>query len=117
LGIAAVRLRDRLSAGGAGIPLRLSAFQCVVPGERLARNVLPRRGAGAPLALHSGEGQGVGHLARAPHRLDDLPPFDISTRAPLRLSRAADDDDEFHLTWDAGHVSDPARDARLLEDR
>ena len=48
-------------------------FNALLSRQRLAGDVLHRRPAGAALALHPLEGQGVRSLARAPHRLGDLP--------------------------------------------
>ena len=49
----------------------LSVVQRAVSRQRLARHVFPRRAAGAALAFHPRERQGVRSLARAPHGLDD----------------------------------------------
>ena len=55
------------------------SFNALLSRQRLARHVLPRRPAGAAVALHPREGEGVGGLARAPDRLGDLPPLAASS--------------------------------------
>ncbi len=57
------------------------------PELRLARDVLPRRRCRRCCRCSSAQGQGVGGLARAPHRLDHVPAVDSSALAALPLSR------------------------------
>ena len=76
LGPAAGRLRARQPARGARVPRwSTRTFNALVSGQRLAPDVLPRRPAGAAVALHPRQGEGVRGVARAQDRLDELPPF------------------------------------------
>ena len=81
---------------------------CALSRQRLAGHVLHRRPAGAAVAVHPRARQGVRGVARAPDRLADLPRSLLAALAAVPLSRAADDDDEFHVARHAGHVSDAA---------
>ena len=65
-------LCDRQPAGRARLPHRLSVGRGALPRQCLARDVLPRRPAGAAVALHPHARQGIRGVARAPHRLAHL---------------------------------------------
>src|SRR5207245_8306258 len=113
VGAAPGRLRAWQPPRRAGLPAAVSILRVDVPGQRLAPDVLPRRAAGAAVALHPREGEGIGRLARAQDRLGHLPQIAAEVLAAVRLPRAADDDDELHVARHAGHVSDASRHRRL----
>ena len=71
VGPAAGRLRDGQPARRAGVPHGLRAGSRRASRLRVARDVLPRRRAGAAVAVHPREGQGIRGVARTPDGLDD----------------------------------------------
>ena len=102
---AAGRLRAGQSARGAGVPRRLRARARGASRLRLARDVLPRRRAGAAVVVHPRACEGVRRVARTSRRLADVSHVALEALAALSLSRPADDDDDVHVARHAGHVS------------
>ena len=115
---AAGRLRDRQPAGRARVPAPLSVVQRALSRQRLAADVLPRRPAGAAVALHPRR------RSRSRRRGTSTGPTGPPTGGRccshwrrFVLPRAAHDDDELHVARHAGHVPDAARHDRLLRRR